>query len=127
MALTVRPVRGRPAGQHADARVLSGLGERVARLEPLRLAAEVRGHLRAEVVGQRQEDLRAQALQERAPRLARERRPQRADALRRDDRNAARLARQREELLVAGRLVLARRRERLVLVADEQHRRATAA
>ena len=95
---------------------------RVARLEAFDLAAQIRRHLRAEVVGQRQEDLRPQALQERAPRLARERGSQRADALRRDDRNAARLPRQREELLVAGRLVLARRRERLVFVADEQHR-----
>ena len=93
---------------------------RVARLQAFGLAAQVRRHLRAEVIGQRQEDLRPKALQQRAPRLAGERGPERADALRRDDRNAPRLPREREELLVARGLVLARRRERLVLIAHEQ-------
>ena len=61
------PVRGRATRQHADARVLSRLGDRVARLETLGLAAEVRRHVRAEVIRQREEDLRPQPLQERPP------------------------------------------------------------
>src|SRR5476651_144258 len=65
------PMRGRAARQHADACILPGLGDRIARLETLGLAAEIRRHVRAEVIRQRQEDLRAESLQERPPRLAR--------------------------------------------------------
>lgn len=55
-------LRGRATGQHADPRVLSRLGQCVARLEPLGLAAEICSHARAEVVGQRQEDLGSEPL-----------------------------------------------------------------
>src|SRR5471032_820636 len=56
------PLRGRAAGQHADMRVLSRFGDRVAGFETLRLAAEIRRPVRAEVIRQREEDLRPQPL-----------------------------------------------------------------
>ena len=49
-----------------------------------------------------------------------ERGSQRADALRRDDRNQPRLARQRERAFVAGRVGFADGRKGVVLVGDEQ-------
>src|SRR5205823_2329893 len=45
-----RTMRGRPSGQQTDARILPRLGQRVARLEPFSLPAQVGGDSRAEVV-----------------------------------------------------------------------------
>ena len=90
-------------------RALSAFGERVARLEPVRAPAQFRGDPRGELVAGREEHLGAEALQQRPPRfVAAERRSQRRDALRRDDRDQPRLARQRERALVAGRVGFAR-------------------
>src|SRR5207248_1459481 len=116
-----------PASQHADAGVLPRLGQRVAWFQALGFPTEICRHLCAEVIGERKKDLRSEPLQERTPRLAGKRRSERADALRGDDGDAPRLAREREELLVAGRLVLARRGERLIFVAHEEDRPSTGA
>ena len=101
------------------------------RLQAVASAAQFGRGARGELVAGGQEDLGAEALEQRAPGLvAWQRRPQGADALRRDDRNQPRLAGQRERALVAGRVGLADRGERVVLVADEEQvapRRARAA
>src|SRR5207244_4690588 len=68
----------------------------------------------------RAEDVDATGLQHRSPRLTWKRRPERADALGRDDRDAPRLAREGEELLVAGRVALSDGGKRMVLVAQEE-------
>ena len=55
-------VTGVSAGGLVGASVLAGLGDGVARFQALDLAAQVRRHLRAEVIGQCQEHLGPQSL-----------------------------------------------------------------
>ena len=84
------------------------------------LVAHLRSDLGGRFVAQGQEDPRAERLDERAPGLrARQHGAERGDRLRGDGRDAATLARQREGLLVARRIVLTDGGERLVFVADE--------
>src|ERR1700680_3626456 len=71
------------------------------------LATKLAGDLGGELVGEGEEDLGAESLQEGAPGLTGQRRAQRADALRSHNGDALGLAGEGEELLVAGRVVLA--------------------
>ena len=85
------------------------------------LAAQFAGGLGRESIRLRQKNLSPERLQHRAPGFPRQRVVQRADALRRDDRDAAGLSGEGKKLLIAVGIVLPRGGEFVVLVADEEH------
>src|SRR5262249_16175932 len=115
-----RPVRSRPASQNADAGVLAVFADGVIRAQILSLAAKAARGLSAEIIAQGEENLSAKRLEQTAPRLSRKRRAKRADRLGRDDGDAFRLARERKEFLVAGRIALPHCGEALVFVTKKQ-------
>ena len=84
---------------------------------PAKLACGARG----EVIRKREENLGAEGLQERAPGIAWQGGLERTDALRGDDRDALRLARETEEFLVSRGIVFAYGCEVLVLIAEEEN------
>ena len=85
------------------------------------LAAQFAGGLGRESIRLRQKNLSPERLQHRAPGFPRQRVVQRADALRRDDRDAAGLSGEGKKLLIAVGIVLPRGGEFVVLVADKKH------
>src|SRR4051812_1202817 len=91
------------------------------RFETILASAELGGIPCGELVAGGEKDLGSKTLEQRPPALlARKSGPERADALRGDNWDQPRLARQRKRTLIAGRIHFAHRRERVVLVADEQ-------
>src|SRR6266446_10979482 len=76
---------------------------------------------RGEVIRQREENLGAEGLEKGTPTFAGQRGSQGADALRGDDGDAFRLAREAEEFLVARGVAFANGCEVLVFVAKEEH------
>ena len=79
------------AGEKTDLRVVAALGNVIADLELVFLAAKLTCRFGGVVVRCCKEDLGAEGLHEGAPAFAWERRSQRADALRGDDGNALRV------------------------------------
>src|SRR5690606_17617252 len=108
-------------GEEADAGVLAVLGDAVLLFQLLVLATQFAGDAHGKVVGEREEELGAKRLEQRAPGVAGQGGAERADALRGDDRDAARLARETEELLVAAGVAFSDGGEGMILVAQEHH------
>ena len=109
------------AGEPTDLGVVPAFGQTVADFELVLASAEIARCPRGEIIGQREKDLGAEGLEKGAPAFAGQRGAQRADALRGDDRDALRLARETEEFLVAGRVAFAHGGEVLVFVAEEEN------
>ena len=67
-----RPVRGRPAGEHADAGILPDFGNVVGRFELFFFAAEFAGGPSAEIIRQSEKDFRPESLKQGPPGFARQ-------------------------------------------------------
>src|SRR5258708_18234101 len=100
---------------------MSALGKVVADFEPVLPPAEVARGAGGEVVRERQKYFCPEGLEKRAPGIARQRGLERADTLRRDDRNALRLAGKTEELFVTTLFTLPHRCEMVVFLAEKKH------
>src|ERR1700722_17628811 len=108
-------------GEQAHAGVVRALCEVVADFQLILPSAQLAGGARGEVIGKREKNLGAEGLQKSAPALARQRRAKRTDALRGDDGDTLRLARETKEFLVARWIVIAYGGEVLVLIAQEEY------
>ena len=99
------------------------LGKRVGGFHLQHAAAQFRGDPGRGLIAERKEDPGAKRLDQGAPGLrSRQDRAQRGDGLGGQDGDAAALPAQGKGLFISGRIVLADRREGLVLVADEDCR-----
>src|SRR5882762_5785014 len=115
----VRTMRNGLPGQKADAGIVPAFRKAVADLELIFAPAEFARDLRGEVIGECEEYFCTERLEQCAPRFPGHRGLERADALRGDDRDALRLAREAEKLFVACGLILADRHKVLVFVTEK--------
>src|SRR5262249_55261658 len=97
------------------------LGQAVADFKLVLASTEIARCSGGEIIGEREKDLGAEGLEKGAPAFTGQRGAQRADALRGNDRDALRLARETEEFLGSGRVALAHGGEVLVFVAEEEN------
>src|SRR6267154_2333672 len=109
-----------PPCKQADVRIITALRKVVAGLEAVFAPAKRTSGFRGEVIRQREKHFGSEGLEQGPPRLTRQCGFERADTLGRDDRYALGLARQTEELFIAGGFALPDRGEVLVLVAEEK-------